>query len=165
MLTSFACTTRWLSQKSPYMSILGKRWAKVKKANERKKNVNLFVAVGEWSSCIKVFLISFFWWRGRGNLPKWKGERVSEKNCVSSKYIMFLVGHWRRTLNYKVPVVNISIYWLVTGTVPELSCLVLQYSDHYTRLGSTQTTSPRSCTMYHQKYWFTSQLTLHLGGG
>ena len=105
MLTSFACTTRWLSQKSPYMSILGKRWAKVKKANERKKNVNLFVAVGEWSSCIKVFLISFFWWRGRGNLPKWKGERVSEKNCVSSKYIMFLVGHWRRTLNYKVTVV------------------------------------------------------------
>ena len=68
--------------------------------------------------------------------------------AVHSAYIyvykMFSAGHWRRTLNYKVPVVNISIYWLVTGTLSVLSCLVLHYRDHYTRLGSTQTTSPRS---------------------
>lgn len=50
----------------------------------------------------------------------------------------------KKDVNYKVPVVNIWLYWLVTGTVSELSCLVLQYRDHYTLLGSTQTTSPRS---------------------
>ena len=65
---------------------------------------------------------------------------------LSAHVRVYNVFSWslKKDVNYKVPVVNIWLYWLVTGTVSELSCLVLQYRDHYTLLGSTQTTSPRS---------------------
>ena len=52
----------------------------------------------------------------------------------------------------------------------ELFCLVLEYRDRYPRLSSTQTTSPRSQSLYQcmkiylHKYWFTGKLTLHLEG-